>query len=583
MSGPSASGARGLGRLAALFSLRTISGKLIIGLALLFGVASIAVSVVTDHSLNQSLMSSLNQQLQAASDTWYSCVQHSSGDPDHDGPVQTAYRPAPDGYGMCSNVGQAPGTFELLLTGDSVGYKNTVKKKCPLSARDEAVVAALPSDPGQRPSGQAAAGPPVPPQAAARTYIRTLDSLGGKFLLTKVTGPEHGTALVTGLSLGTVQGTLEHVENTEHMVYAAVLVLALVMGTAMVQLSLRPLRRVAATATKVTELPLDSGEVTLPAGVPDSDPRTEVGRVGAAFNRMLFHVEKALGRRAASEARLRRFAADASHELRTPLSAIRGYAELALRHPGPVPEDVSHALRRVQSESARMTVLVDDLLLLARLDAGRPLEREPVDVSRLAIETTSDARVARGDHRWRLDLPDEPVLVEGDEHRLHQVLANLLSNAGKHTPPGSTVSVALTLGDASPGGAFPGGAFPGGAFPGGAFPGGPPGADAAAAAVQRGVAPQGPRVELSITDDGPGIPPELLPELFERFTRGDTGRARDATAAGRSTGLGLAIVDAVVAAHGGSIIVTSRPGLTRFAILLPLLREPAGQPEASLA
>ena len=107
------------------------------------------------------------------------------------------------------------------------------------------------------------------------------------------------------------------------------------------------------------------------------------------------------------------------------------------------------------------------------------------------------------------------------------------------------------------------------------------GADAGAAAVQRGVAPQGPRVELSITDDGPGIPPELLPELFERFTRGDTGRARDATAAGRSTGLGLAIVDAVVAAHGGSIIVTSRPGMTRFAILLPLLREPAGQPEAS--
>ena len=231
--------------------------------------------------------------------------------------------------------------------------------------------------------------------------------------------------------------------------YAAVLVLALVLGTGMVQLSLRPLRRVAATATKVTELPLDSGEVTLPAGVPDSDPRTEVGRVGAAFNRMLFHVERALGRRAASEARLRRFAADASHELRTPLSAIRGYAELALRHPGPVPEDVTHALRRVESESARMTVLVDDLLLLARLDAGRPLEREPVDLSRLAIETTSDARVARGDHRWRLDLPDEPVLVEGDEHRLHQVLANLLSNAGKHTPPGSTVSVALTLGDAS--------------------------------------------------------------------------------------------------------------------------------------
>ncbi len=347
------------------------------------------------------------------------------------------------------------------------------------------------------------------------------------------------------------------------MVFAVVLLMAVVLGAGLVQLSLRPLRRVAATATRVTELPLDSGEVTLPAGVPDSDPRTEVGRVGAAFNRMLFHVERALGRRAASEARLRRFAADASHELRTPLSAIRGYAELALRHPGPVPGDVTHALKRVQSESKRMSVLVDDLLLLARLDAGRPLEHEPVDLSRLAIETTSDARVARTDHRWRLDLPDEPVLVQGDEHRLHQVMANLLSNAGKHTPPGSTVSVALAVAGT-------------GESTGSRSP-----LDSGDTAVQRGVLPPGPRVELSITDDGPGIPPELLPELFERFTRADTSRARDANAAGKSTGLGLAIVDAVVAAHGGGITVTSKPGVTRFAIILPLLREPADQPQGS--
>ena len=274
---------------------------------------------------------------------------------------------------------------------------------------------------------------------------RDPDSLSGEYLLTKVQASSDDI-LITGLPLATVDNTLNKVENTEHMVFAAVLLLAVVLGAGLIQFSLRPLRRVATTATRVTELPLDSGEVTLPAGVPDTDPRTEVGRVGAAFNRMLFHVERALGRRAASEARLRRFAADASHELRTPLSAIRGYAELALRHPGPVPDDVMHALRRVQSESARMTVLVDDLLLLARLDAGRPLEREPVDLSRLVIETTSDARVARGDHRWRLDLPDEPVMVQGDEHRLHQVMANLLSNAGKHTPTGSTVSVALVLG-----------------------------------------------------------------------------------------------------------------------------------------
>jgi two-component system OmpR family sensor kinase len=248
---------------------------------------------------------------------------------------------------------------------------------------------------------------------------------------------------------------------------------------------------------------------------------------------MLGHVENALQRRAASEARLRRFAADASHELRTPLSAIRGYAELALRHGGPVPDDVTHALERVQSESARMSVLVDELLLLARLDAGRPLAAEPVDLTMLTIEATSDARVASPSHRWRLDLPDEPLTVRGDELRLRQVLSNLLSNAAKHTPADSEITVAV--------------------------------------AVAPGLAPAAgvPAVRLSVTDNGPGIPPDLLPELFERFVRGDSSRSH---AAG-STGLGLAIVKAVVTAHHGTVEVTSRPGCTSFTIVLPRLTD----------
>ena len=537
-------------RLAALLSLRTISGKLIVGLVVLLGAASIIVSVVTAQSLHDSLMSSLNTELQAATMRWQNCVFPPQG---RHTDAYTDTDPAVNCYG------QATGTFEAQLTGRTFSNLGVVPGGCQLSAADEATLLALPTTPlpsgGQHgPGGQGGPGAPGLP-----THTVTLTSLDGDYLLTKVQATSDDI-LITGLPLATVDNTLNKVENTEHVVFAAVLLLAVVLGAGLIQVSLRPLRRVAATATRVTELPLDSGEVTLPAGVPDTDPRTEVGRVGAAFNRMLFHVEKALGRRAASEARLRRFAADASHELRTPLSAIRGYAELALRHPGPVPEDVTHALGRVQSEAARMTVLVDDLLLLARLDAGRPLEREPVDLSRLVIETTSDARVARGDHRWQLDLPDEPVLVPGDEHRLHQVMANLLSNAGKHTPAGSTVSVALALGATVTGTGT---------------------TTAGTAAVQRGIMPSGPRVELSITDDGPGIPPELLPELFERFTRGDTGRAREVNAAGKSTGLGLAIVDAVVAAHDGCIAVTSRPGMTRFAILLPLLPEPAGQPQAS--
>ena len=197
----------------------------------------------------------------------------------------------------------------------------------------------------------------------------------------------------------------------------------------------------------------------MPERVPDADPRTEVGQVGTAFNRMLGHVERALARRAASEARLRRFAADASHELRTPLAAIRGYAELARRNPGPVPDEVAHALSRVESEAGRMSVLVDELLLLAQLDAGRPLASEPVDLTLLTIDAASDARVAAPHHRWVLELPDEPVSVRGDEHRLRQVLANLLSNAARHTPRGTTVTIALRPAPAD--GPGPGGTPPG--------------------------------------------------------------------------------------------------------------------------
>jgi two-component system, OmpR family, sensor kinase len=528
---------------------------------LLVGACAI-IGVVTYLAVRDSMVSTLDGQLRSASSTYASCIENAGqdvtgqgGSPGQSGGGPDNYQPPPN---SCSQ-GQPQGMLGVRIKNGVItncGVVNGMNnQECPpLSAAGKKALMALPVyQPGYQP------GTNQQPSSNDAYSVR-LTSLDTDYRMTAVAGHD-GDILITGLPMSTVESTLRQVALAELIVFLSVLLLAGVLGTALVRLSLRPLRRVAATAARVAELPLDSGEVSLPAGVPYSDPRTEVGRVGAAFNRMLYHVERALGRRQASEARLRRFAADASHELRTPLSAIRGYAELALRHPGPVPEDVTHALRRVQSESARMGVLVDDLLLLARLDAGRPLEREPVDLSRLVIDVTSDARVARTDHRWQLDLPDEPVLVEGDEHRLHQVMANLLSNAGQHTPPGSTVSVTL------------------------AVPGDPqaPGeaSGLADATVRRGVMPAGPRVELSITDDGPGIPPELLPDLFERFTRADTSRARDLDAAGKSTGLGLAIVDAVVVAHGGSITVTSRPGMTRFAIFLPLLPELAEEPQAS--
>ena len=290
-----------------------------------------------------------------------------------------------------------------------------------------------------------------------------------------------------------------------------------------VESSLRPLRRLAGTASQVAGLPLASGEGNLPVRVPqqDADPASEVGQVGVAFNQMLDHVEAALEARHRSETKVRQFVADASHELRNPLAAIRGYAEVARRGHDQVPADVAHALRRVESESTRMTSLVDDLLLLARLDSGRPLAVESVDLTALVVDAVSDAHVAGPDHRWQLDLPDQVIRVPGDPARLHQVLANLLTNARVHTPPGSTVTTSLRL--------------------------------------------AGEVAELSVTDDGPGVPAELRAEVFERFARGDSSRSR----AHGSTGLGLAIVAAVVAAHHGSVTLDSRPGRTVFTVRLP--------------
>ncbi|MCX3063196.1 sensor histidine kinase [Streptomyces beihaiensis] len=338
--------------------------------------------------------------------------------------------------------------------------------------------------------------------------------------------------LVVGLKAEDVESTLNTLILTEVCVTAVGLLAAGVTGAVMVGVNLRPLRRVAATATRVSELPLHSGEVTLYERVPESeaDPRTEVGQVGAALNRMLDHVHGALEARQQSETRVRQFVADASHELRTPLASIRGYAELTRRGREETGPDTRHALGRIESEAHRMTGLVEDLLLLARLDAGRPLSYEPTDLSPLVVDVLSDARVAGQGHRWRLELPDEPAPVLADSARLHQVLVNLLANARTHTPPGTTVT----------------------------------------ARVHR----HGRWVRLDVQDDGPGIPPELLPHVFERFARGDSSRSRKAG----STGLGLAIVQAVAAAHGGAVTVESAPGRTVFTVHLPVYQEQPAAP-----
>jgi two-component system OmpR family sensor kinase len=324
-----------------------------------------------------------------------------------------------------------------------------------------------------------------------------------------------GVTEVTGVPTAPVDEAISSLIGWEALLIALGALLAAGGGLLLVRRQLRPLNEVAATAHAVAQLPLAEGDIDLTERVPDhlTDERTEVGQVGAALNTLLAHVETALEARHRSEQQVRQFVGDASHELRTPLATIAGYTELARRRPEG--DHLQTALAKVEEESARMTSLVEDMLLLARLDAGRPLEQEPVDLTRLLLEAVSDARVVGPDHQWRLDLPDTPLEVTGDERRLHQVVTNLLTNARKHTPAGTTVTVT----------------------------GRPDGFD--------------------VHDDGPGFPADFVDKAFERFARVDEARQRTGGA-----GLGLSLVEAIVRSHGGTVSLQSAPGGTTIAVRL---------------
>ncbi|MGW2821030.1 HAMP domain-containing sensor histidine kinase [Streptomyces sp. NPDC001443] len=346
-----------------------------------------------------------------------------------------------------------------------------------------------------------------------------------------------GVRVLAGLPMDDVQDLISRLVKAEGGVAVAGLTAAGCVCAVVIRRQLRPLGRVAATAVAVSHAPLGRGEGTALTRVPerDTDPGSEAGQVGAALNRMIDQVESSLAERRRSEERMRhseermrRFLADASHELRTPLASIAGYAELMNRGTGQ--GEPLLAWRRVSAESARMTGLVENLLLLARLDEGRPLQSAEVDLASLVAEAVWDARAAGDGHDWQLDLRlGAPPVVVGDEVRLHQVVANLLANARTHTPAGTTVVVSV---ETTAGG-------------------------------------RGAGCVVRVRDDGPGIPSDLLPSVFERFTRGDASRSRAAGAAGGS-GLGLAVAAAITTAHGGRVDVRSEPGRTEFTVELPL-------------
>ena len=340
--------------------------------------------------------------------------------------------------------------------------------------------------------------------------------------------------IVVGLSRDDVEATIARMLTTIGLLTTGGLLVLAVAAAWTIRTGLAPLLSVSPPTARVSTQQLDQGEVSIAERVParQADPRTEVGRVGEALNSLLDHVDESLAARQRNEERMRAFVADASHELRTPLASIRGYSELSLKALGRVPRDAlgpepatlettEASLERIQAQSLRMTSLVEDLLLLARLDEGQELVYGTVDLTRLAIDAVGDARPTGPDHHWVLDVGDEPVLVAGDGARLYQVAANLLANARTHTPPGTDVTVS--------------------------------------------VGRDGGEAVLRVHDDGPGIDPAIAGELFERFSRADRSRARQTG----GTGLGLSIAKAIVDAHGGSIRVESAPGDTTFEVRLP--------------
>ncbi|MDQ1084442.1 cell wall metabolism sensor histidine kinase WalK [Microbacterium sp. SORGH_AS_0344] len=356
----------------------------------------------------------------------------------------------------------------------------------------------------------------------------------GEYFVRSYPAPGGGAFLV-GLPLSNVTGTIGAILTTVALVTAGGLLLLAVIIAIVIRLGLRPLRAVAETATRVASLRMEEGDVSITERVPADqvDTNTEIGQVGAALNTLLDRVDASLTARQRNEELMRRFVADASHELRTPLASIRGFSELSLRAMRQAQDDESRqrialavetteqSLERIQAQSVRMTTLVEDLLLLARLDEGQELVYGAVDLTRLAVEAVGDARPAGPDHSWTIDVPDRPVELAGDASRLHQVVANLLANARTHTPPGSEVAVS--------------------------------------------VAHEGDEAVLRVHDDGPGIDPSVAAQLFERFARAD--RSRDRKTGG--TGLGLSIARAIVEAHRGTISVRSVPGDTTFEVRLP--------------
>jgi two-component system OmpR family sensor kinase len=454
----------------------SLRGRLLLGLVALV-VLGLAVSdVVTYRRLESFLLQGVDAKLSSSAGTVGVYLLGGPGPPDRG--------PQLGGPDRLPPVPQ--GTYGRVVGPDGA----TLAEKtfyCSCTAQP-----ALPS-----PLPAADGGPPPP---------FTVDGSGGasQYRVLVEPWPRTRYTLVVAIPLTDVQSTLGQLLLLELTIGLAVLLGLAVLAWWIIRVGLRPLERMGATAGAIAD-----GDLS--RRVEPATAKTEIGRLGLALNGMLSQIESAFAERTRSEQRLRRFLADASHELRTPLTSIRGYAELLRRGAGEKPEDADLARRRIEQESIRMSILVDDLLLLARLDQGRPLDRARVDLQAIARDAAADARAVAPQRPIGLSAP-EPVVVTGDDLRLRQVVGNLVRNALVHTPPGAPVEISVGRANG--------------------------------------------RAVLTVTDHGPGLGADGTKRVFEPFYRADPGRSRDRG----GSGLGLSIVAAVVGAHDGRVEATETEG-----------------------
>jgi two-component system OmpR family sensor kinase len=528
----------------------------------------------------------------------------------NDGPVRSAYQSliqaleGPVTFKSVNTLGQLPGNFANVYAGLQQ-YGAKLNPPAPtggiIGGGGNPLQMSVPSVPSTQAWATANAGKfmTLPAQSGANTW---------RVIVAPYSGNGLSGTIVVGYDLGNINAEILQLIKIDVIVSAAIIVVLAAVAIAVVRANLRPLNDIELSAGQIAKGHLDHR-------VPEGDPRTEIGSLGRSLNAMLSQIERAFhaqGRaeQAAheSEERMRRFVADAAHELRTPLTTIRGFAAhyrqrggassvrpeeqepnssfrteaadsgpstaspVAVRQDGMSPEDLDHLVGRVEAEAARMGLLVEDLLTLARLDQQRPLAKAPVDLLTLAVDAVQDARIVSPGRPIDLIVaPGTAFLVDGDEPRLRQVMANLVNNAITHTPAGTPVRVKIARGTLEAQPAHGTGSAGGPAEQDGW------GGSASAADASRAPDEEVPAIVLDVDDDGPGMSAEQAQRVFERFYRADAARNR----ASGGTGLGLAIVAGLVSAHGGTVSVRTAPGQgADFQVKLPLSPDAQGVDDA---